>query len=155
MITFQPELFSAVIKEAQPLLRRHWEEIALYQDKIGLRPQWDLYYARERAGYFDLITARSNGVLVGYIGQVTGPGVHYADSLWSVNDLVWLDPAYRFGWVGVKLILAMEDHLRKKGVQVFEMQPKLHFEQDRGGLQKILDHLGFTQIATVHQKLLN
>ena len=154
MITYQSEPFSAVIREATPLLERHWKEIALFQDKIPFSPQFDLYYAWERLGRLEIITARSNGILVGYIGQILGPGVHCSQTLWSLSDLIWLDPAYREGWTGVKLIREMEKRLRERGVKVFELQPKLHFEKDRGGLQKILKYLDFEEVATVHVKLL-
>lgn len=154
MITYQRESFSSIVEEAQPLVKRHWQEIALFHDKLPLDVNYPLYFARERAGQLEIITARSNGALIGYIMQICGPGVHFQSVEFSLNDAIWLDPAYREGWVGIKLIIEMEKRLRERGVKVFEFQPKIHFERERGGLQKILAHRGFATIATVHQKWL-
>jgi hypothetical protein len=153
-ITYQVEPFSKMIHEAMPLLKKHHKEIALYQDKVPFSPDWDIYFARERSNGLIIVTARSNGVLVGYMGQIVGPGLHFNKTLWSFNDLIWLDPNYREGWIGIKLITEMEKVLRKLGVQVFEVNPKVHFEKDRGGMQKILDRLGFDFVSTIHQKWL-
>lgn len=143
-----------MVNEALPLFKRHHAEIALYQDRVPWKPDWDIYYARERAGGMVIVTARSNGVLIGYIAQVVGPGLHFNETLWSFNDVIWLDPNYREGWVGIKLITEMEKALRERGIKVFEMNPKVHFEKRRGGMQKILNHLGFEFVSTVHQKWL-
>jgi GNAT superfamily N-acetyltransferase len=153
-ITYQQERYSSVIKEALPLLFRHFQEIAEHQDKIPFDPNFDFFYGLERADSLVLVTVRSHGVLVGYSMQVCGPAMHFQKTLWSTNNLIWLDPAFRQGWIGVKLLIEMEKALREKKVQVFEMIPRLHFEKQRGGMQKILDRLGFECVGTVHSKWL-
>lgn len=135
-----------------PLLQRHHKEIALYQDHIKFDPDFDRYLYCERRGWYEIITARSNGVLVGYIAQWIGGPPHYRSTLWSDNDVFWLDPDYREGTVGIKLFVLMEKRLRERGVSVMTLQPKMHFEKDRGGVHKILDYLGFEATAMVWQK---
>lgn len=80
--------------------------------------------------------------------------MHFQKTLWSTNNLIWLDPAFRQGWIGVKLLTEMEKALRERKVKVFEMIPRMNFEKERGGMQKILDRLGFECVGTVHFKWL-
>ena len=146
-VEFQRENFSAVAREAIPLMRQHWREIALYQNRVPLEPNFEYYFAHERTGNFILLTARSNGVLVGYIANMVGPHPHYMTTIWANNDLFWLDPAYRAGMTGVKLFLKMDELLKSLGVKVNNYIPKLHFEKERGGVQKILLRLGYEPIG--------
>lgn len=151
-VTYQSELFSAVIKEALPLLRRHWQEIALFHDAIPLDPDFDYYYYMERCGRIDLITARSNGVLVGYMMQVGGPGTHFRSTLWSNNVVLWVEPSFR-GRIGIGLLIRMEAQLRARGFKLFEVESKIHKEDDVH-LGRLLDHRGFLRTGVTHQKLL-
>lgn len=151
-VSYQSEPFSGVIREALPLLRRHWQEVALYHDRIPLEPDFDYYYAMERMGRVALITARSHGTLVGYMMQVVGPGVHYLKTLWSNNVVLWVDPAFR-GRIGLALLIKMEEHLRSRGVTLFEIESKIYKEDDVH-LGRILDHRGFRRVAVVHHKVL-
>ena len=149
-VTYQQERYSDVIREALPLLYRHWQEIGDYHDKIPYDPNFDYYYAQERAGNIALVTARSNGVLIGYCMQVCGYGIHFRQTAWGVNDVIWLDPAFRSGRTGIKLIMKMEELLRSGGVKVFEMLPR----NKHPALGRICDYLGFERIGTIYQKWL-
>lgn len=146
-VTYQQERYSTVIREALPLLYRHWQEVGAVE-KIPYDPNFDYYYMQERAGNIALVTARSNGVLVGYCMQVCGYGIHYKQTAWGVNDVVYVDPAYRSGWIWVKLLIKMEEVLRSMKVQVFEMLPR----DKHPALGRICDYLGFDRIGTIHQK---
>lgn len=152
MISYQRELFSRIAQELLPLLRRHSREVALYQNRIELEPNWDFYHAIERTGNFICLTVRSNGVLVGYVLNIVGPHHHHCSSIWSNNDVFWLDPAYRSGMIGVRMFKEMDQILKGLGVQVSGYAPKLHFERERGGVQKILRHLGYEEVGTQMQK---
>lgn len=123
-------------------------EIGDWHERIPFNPNFDYYYGMERAGNVVLVTARSHGVLVGYCMQVLGQGIHYKTTKWGVNDVIWLDPAFRSGTVGIKLILEMEKILRSMKVQVFEMLPR----DKHPALAKICDRLKFERIGTIHQK---
>jgi hypothetical protein len=153
-ITFQFEPFSSIIQEALPLTRLHFDEVALWKDKAPLAPDLDYYFRVEREGRLEFLTARDDGVLVGYIGQVIGMGLHYQTTLWSSCPVFWLDPAYREGRTGIKLFTLMEGRLRERKVKIFELQPVRHFEAERGGVGKILKRLGFEHTSDIYQKWL-
>ncbi len=50
MLAFQIEKLGDVREEAEPLLRRHWEEIAVERDTVPLDPDWDTYARVDAAG---------------------------------------------------------------------------------------------------------
>ncbi len=133
-------------------MRRHWKELALYQNRIELEPDFDFYLSAELKGNFVLITARCDKLLVGYIGQLVARHPHYVSTIWARNDLFWLDPAYREGMTGVKLFIKMEELLRTLGVTINGYTPKDHFERERGGVGKILTRLGYEPVGTEYQK---
>jgi GNAT superfamily N-acetyltransferase len=154
VITYQREEFSQVARELLPLLRRHHKEIALYQNRVEFDPDWDFYYALERRRCLVALTVRSNGALVGYIFNFVGPHHHYRSTQWSNNDVFWLDPAYRAGAIGLRMFTEMDKLLASLGVKVSGYQPKLHFERERGGVQKLLRHLGYEEVGVQLQKTL-
>ena len=65
-LTFQWERFSAIAHEAAPLVRRHWAEVALFQDKMTLDPDWDRAIKLDLAGILRIMTVRHEGALVGF-----------------------------------------------------------------------------------------
>lgn len=147
-ITYQQESYASVIREALPLLQRHWREVGDHHDQRPFNPNFDYYFGQERAGNIALVTARSNGVLIGYVMQVCGYAIHYRQTRWSCNDVVWLDPAFRSGFVGIKLLTKMEEVLRSMKVHVFEMLPR----DKHPALGRICDYLKFERIGTIRQK---
>jgi hypothetical protein len=149
-ITYQQESYASVIREALPLLQRHHEEIGGWKERIPFDPNFDYYFAQELLGNVVLVTVRSHGVLVGYCMQITGPGIHYKQTQWSVNDLIWLDPAFRSGRIGIELILKMEEALRARKVQMFEMLPR----HEHPALGRVLDYLKFRNVGSIRQKWL-
>lgn len=144
VLKFQWERFAAIARELPPLFLRHWEEIALNRDSVPLDPNWPEYYRLDIAGVLRCLTVRTeSGTLAGYHFVLIFPHLHYASTLWAQSDMFWLDPAYRAGWWGVKLLSVVRDQLRAAGVKVHFVNIKLHFEADRGTLAKVLRRLGY------------
>ena len=135
-------------------MRRHWHEIALYQNRVEFNPDFDYYFRSERNGNLILITARDGDTLVGYMAQIAGFHPHYRTTVWANNDLFWMDPAYREGMTGVKLFIKMEECLRALGAKVNSFVPKDHFERERGGVDKILTRLGYEKVGSQMQKFI-
>jgi GNAT superfamily N-acetyltransferase len=118
-IKYAREDLYEVKDEAAHLLEKHWEEIALNKEKIKLNPDWNAYDAMYKSGQLGIYTARKNGKLIGYFVVVATPSLHYKDHLFAVNDIIYLDPEHRKGFVGIKLIKFAEEDLKKFGVSVF------------------------------------
>ena len=143
-LTFAWEPFRAFASELPPLFERHWREIALNQDAIPLDPDWDRYFQMDVAGILRCLTVRTaTGVLVGYHFVLVFPHLHYASTLWAQSDIFWLDPVFRRGWWGVRLLGVVRDRLKEAGVKKQQVNIKLHFEADRGTLERVLRRLGY------------
>jgi GNAT superfamily N-acetyltransferase len=146
-IKYAREDLYEVKDEAAHLLEKHWEEIALNKEKIKLNPDWNAYDAMYKSGQLGIYTARKNGKLIGYFVVVATPSLHYKDHLFAVNDIIYLDPEHRKGFVGIKLIKFAEEDLKKFGVSVFTINTKVHKPFD-----SLMERLGFNLIERVYSK---
>lgn len=105
----------------------------------------------DMAGVLRCLTARSrDGALVGYHFVLVFPHLHYATTLWAQSDIFWLDPVYRRGWWGVRLLGIVRDRLKEAGVKVHYVNIKLHFEADRGTLERVIRRLGYKPIEMIY-----
>lgn len=151
MLTFATERLSDVRAEAEPLLLRHWEEVALNRDTVALDPDWEAYQRVEDAGAFHVTTARQDGALVGYAAYVIAGNLHYRSLRVAECDIFWLAPERRHGMAGARLLKAAEEHLRALGVNKVILKTKLHGGLDLGPL---FDQLGYGAIERTHAKML-
>jgi GNAT superfamily N-acetyltransferase len=141
------ENLSSILGEVEALLEKHWEEIALNKEKIKLNPDWDAYASLDQAGQLGIYTARKDTKLVGYFIVVAAPNPHYKDHIFAVNDVIYLDPDYRKGFVGIKLIKFAEKDLKSLGVSVLAINTKVHRPFD-----SLMERLGFKLIERVYSK---
>lgn len=150
MLTFQTERLAAVREEAAPLLRRHWEEVALDQDTVPLDPDWEAYGRIEASDMLHITTARDQaGRLVGYSAYFLVPNLHYRSLCVAETDIFWLAPEYRKGTAGMRLLRAAEEHLKARGINKIVSKVKLH--RDTGPL---FERLGYTAIERIYAKKL-
>lgn len=147
MLTFQVESLADVREEAEPLLIRHWQEIALNQDTVPLDPDWAAYEKLEHAGRLCITTVRENGRLIGYVSDLIGGNLHYLSLRLAENDIFWLAPEHRRGRTGARLILESERNATALGVNKLVKRVKLH--NDVG---PFLERLGYVAIERVYVK---
>ena len=86
MITADIESFERALPELSKRFPQHWEELALFKDRMPLVPQFDEYIARERNGSLFLTVVRKNGEIVGYYTVQVAPGFHYGHTLTAHMD---------------------------------------------------------------------
>lgn len=154
-LAFRWERFSGLAKELAPLFLEHWREIALNQDDVPLDPDYDKYLNCELAGLLHVLAARAEGQLVGYIICLAGPHLHYASTPWCMVDLIYLQPAFRVGWNGVRLMKRFEAGMVKLGVKVIHIAEKLHFSETHEHHRKVgalFEFLGYNPIEQVYAK---
>ena len=149
MVKYQQEFLSQVQSDAEYLIKLHWSEIALNQDKIKLNPDWDAYYDLENQGKLKIFTARDEGNLVGYFVVILGNNIHYKDHLFASNDIIYLRKDYRKGFAGIRLIKFAEECLKSDGVSVLLINTKSHKPFD-----KVLERLKFKPIERVFSKFI-
>ena len=136
--------------EAQPLLVKHWREIATHQD-IPLSINRAFYERAEADGKLCILTARREGVLVGYAVFFIGPNQHYSTSLQALQDIFYVDPSVRGAMIGARLIHEADRILREKGVQVVFH----HVKTRHPILGALLARKGYTAVETIFSKRLD
>lgn len=150
--TFQWERYTAISAEVLPLMRRHWAEIEV---KDTLDPDFERYFAMDRAGIIRIFTARSNGVLVGYTAFLVSPDIMCKHRIIAAAHCFWLDPLEREGWTGVKMLRDCEEGLKAWGASIIEVRPKLDFCNDRGhSVATIMRRLKYRPTEMLYSKRL-
>jgi GNAT superfamily N-acetyltransferase len=139
----------ALYEEALPLARLQWEEIANYRELIPLSPRKDVYLASAKAGHLLFLTARFDGVLIGYAIFFIVYTAHYGKSLFAVNDIIYVLPEYRKGSVGVRLVKESERETKKRGAMLIRFHCKL-----TNDFASLLDRLGYNTDEISKGKLL-
>ena len=110
MITYDTELYSSCIEEIKPLFYKHWLEIAGHQDTVKLDPDFDRYQSIEEMGSLRIFTVRDDGKLIGYFISFIMPHIHYRNTVYALNDILYLAPEYRGGTIGYRMFkLVMKD----------------------------------------------
>lgn len=146
-VTFQIETLDECLEEMKPFLKLHWEEVALYKDKILLNPDYNKYYELEKIGILRISTARDEGKLVGYFISMIQPHIHYQDHLYAVNDILYLDESYRGADVAIGLFQFAEEDLKDLGVSVLIIAMKTAKPFDA-----LCEALDYTNVERVYSK---
>ena len=144
---YQIEKVKDCRKEVQPLIEKHWAEIALNQDAIKLNPDWDMYNKLEGLGMLYAYTAREGDKLVGYFTVVATKGLHYADHVFASCDIIYILPEYRKGRAGLGLIKHVEEDLKSKNISSLTINTKCHSPFD-----SLLEHLEFQLTERLYSK---
>lgn len=117
-VTFQTETMASY-EEAIPLFREH----AVVTDRSPdayLFVNVPLMQQLERAGALQIITARSNGRLFGYLMSVVGPCLEFEDKTVAVHTAFFASPLIQN--LGMKLQRAAMETLRERGVSEVHMR---------------------------------
>lgn len=123
-ITYKREYLIDCLEEIKPILEDHYYEVAMYQDKIDLNPDYEKYTKLEELGMLHLVCARDGDKLIGYFISVISPNMHYSDHLYAVNDILFLKSEYRNALVGQKMFQKAEELLKGEGVSVIAIHMK-------------------------------
>lgn len=150
MITFQVEKFADMFDEVLPMLTEHWKEVGLNHKSIPLDIDVRAYVNSEAQGILHIVTARENGILIGYHCSFVRPHVHYLSCLTAFTDIYFITPSKRgIPTVAVRLFKEVKRTLQQRGVQRIITPTKVHL--DKG---KLLEHLGYKEIERVYELLL-
>jgi GNAT superfamily N-acetyltransferase len=146
---FAREPLAKVREEIEYLINKNWEETSVYKDSFKLDPDWKTYEAVDRGGLLGIYTARKQGRLIGYLVIMANYHMHYKEHIFASNDILYLDPEHRKGFLGIKLIKFVEEDLRKMGVSVFNLNttPLRPFDN-------LLERLGFNLVERIYSKKL-
>jgi len=148
MITFQTEPFMRAYTDAYPALVRHYDEIAENKEATGpINPDLRAYEALEATGRLRVLTARKDGVIVGYFTFFIGRNLHY-DVTCGTEDIYWLAPEYRgIPKLAIRLFLEAEKIMRSEGVRIATVKTKVANDHE-----KFFAHLGYRPFERVYVK---
>lgn len=113
------------------LIAEHWAELGVHRDQMILDPDYDLLLVLAKHNRFRAWTARCDGLLVGYMGWMTQPHLHYRRTLHAVEDLFLMSAPYRRGLNGYRMFTECFAALREIGAQRCIIHEKVHFQHER------------------------
>jgi len=148
-VTYQRERVRNMWNEALPLLREHYKEVGLYNDKVLFDPDVEKYEMLDDMDILYIVTARDEEKLVGYYACFIQPNLHYKQTLASTADVFYVHPEYRKGFVGIKLLKEAEEHMRDLGVDVMTLAFKTY-----SPLDPLLERLGWDYTERFYSKYL-
>lgn len=147
MIKFSVESLHDCLEELEPLLKEHHKEIALYQDRVPFNPDYERYLDLEESGELHTVVAREDGKVVGYYMSFLVPHIHYKDTLYAINDVVYLEPRVRHSSIAQHMIEYVEENLKELGVSVITLHMKTYLPFE--GLAR---KLGFEKVEYIYSK---
>lgn len=162
MITYQVEKWDECYEEAIPMLEAHYIEIATDKSIKPLDPDIEKYESMEEAGMLRIFTVREEmkviqpitgeqiinddlpakpkGRLIGYFVSIVMKGLHYQQTTLAVNDIMYVDPAYRGGTVGYRMMKLAAQDLKNLGADILTIHMKTDYPF-RSLLEKLDYHL--------------
>ncbi len=144
-ILFAVEPLHQVKEEIIPLLEKHWEELEWIKTH-PLNPDWDKYESLDRASLLVIMTAREEGVLIGYNVFIVHQSMHYKNLKAANQDLIYIAPERR--GFGTYFIHWSEGILKELGVDRVYYHTKA--VKDFG--EKILLPQGYALVDQVYGK---
>lgn len=100
--------YDFAIKQVEPLLAEHWDEVAKNKHLMVLKPDHETYRKVEREGNLLILCAYRNGSVVGYSCSFIYPHMHYSDLSVCSNDVLFVHKDHRNSPVGLQLIRKTE-----------------------------------------------
>jgi GNAT superfamily N-acetyltransferase len=140
-ITAQIEQLADCLEEMKPLFPAHWEELAIFKDKMPLDPQYNIYWTREQHDELVMATLRKDGELIGYWPTFIAPGLHYGSTLTATMDILWIKPEHRGDGSGKVLFDCLKTELKRRGAKIWYAGSKNHKE-----IEWFLTMLGFEPV---------
>jgi hypothetical protein len=134
----------------EDLAFQDWAEVEVHTDQVPLAIDWGHMMAQERLGTYRVISARIGGELAGYNSFFINRHTRARDTLFAINDALYLAPQYRQGWNGVRFLRESDRLLKEAGVAKVQYGIKTHMPA--GG--HILARLGYEHIEDVYAKIL-
>jgi len=147
MPVFSVETYDQIISDLKPMLKDHWQELAVHKD-IVLDPDFVFYENAHKAGLIQILTARLNGELIGYAVFVVRIHPHYKNNSWASNDLIWLHPDWRNLGFGREFIGFIDREFKRRGVDVIHINEKT----SSPALGMLLKSVGYVAVEVGYEK---
>ena len=150
MLTFAIEPVEHTWNQVMILANQHWEGTKSYRRHEPFNPSFDRYQHYNQSGFFQLLTARNQGELVGYFGVYLSHSMH-SQHLMMTEDTFFLRQDYRGGRNALRFLHFIEAKAHEWGVH--EIMFSCEIDNDTG-IQKLLDYLHYQPVIQQFSKRL-
>lgn len=141
------ELLSAVIRELLPVIKDHYEAIGL--NGAPFDPDWDQLLALERAQFLLVWVARTPaGTIAGYAMVMSTADMFACRTPMASIESVWLDPAWRSGFKGIKFIKALVQSIKELNGPSTKIRI---YSSEKFPIGKVYDRCGFKKTGTTFE----
>lgn len=138
MTTYGQEPLSKIRPEIEALTAKHWDEMAHGFEGIAVQPMWDLWVTAELQNALVGVTARQEGLLIGYFGFILHP-FPSAKDVKAATSTPYFVARGRYRGVILRRLMKMAVAIVKgRGVQLITIRN--HPSASAGS---ILENLGF------------
>jgi len=137
-ISYQVEHWNDIVKEFEPFIQPHWEELGLDHQDVPVALDYASYEKLDNDGFLHTVTVRKDGELIGYHISLVRTMLHYVNTLHGIVDLYYLKPEHRKSKIGVEMFKFAEASMKELGVVKIITATKLHLNHS-----KLLESLGY------------
>jgi GNAT superfamily N-acetyltransferase len=120
-VTFQEESLERFWADAQPLFAEHCAAVGEEEGNF-LNKNRDLFARLEAAGAWQIVTARSNGRMFGYLCSIVGPSLENAKTITATQTTFFASKDAAGMGLGLKLQKAAIAFARNRGVSEIYMR---------------------------------
>lgn len=157
MLEFAVETWADLERDGQDIFKVHYDELALHKEQMPMGLDGTIYLELERLQRLLVITARKEGVLVGYyLGIFIPKHPHNKDAgPVATTDMFYILPEHRKGGAGARLLRFAVDEFRRRGIVVVSLSIKwLREKESDWQTLRMLNALGWECTDLVLQKVL-
>lgn len=130
MVDFAVEPVQSWSADADALIYAHWQELGLDLD-LEIAPDFEKMKILEKLGMFKVLTARSEGRLVGYLLAVINAHLHYRTSApMFIVDAYYIAPEHRDG-TGARMMYFAESIAKSIGAIKIYTSCKVHRDHSK------------------------
>lgn len=141
-------LTAALIEETKAVQGEYWEEVAAPFHSFPPDVDWKTYLIAQQNGKLKVLTGRVGGALKAGAFIVITPHPHYACIAASL-PLLFVDPEYRRGREGLRLVKLAEEEAAKSGAQLMMTHGGVH-----NGVYKLFEHLDYSDAGRYFVKVI-
>jgi len=147
-MTFQVESFDDWYRDGRKLFEDHLTEVGEAPGN-HVNKNLDLLRRLDRAGAMQIVTARANGRMFGYLQTVIGPSLESSDRTFAAHGTFFASPDAP--GLGMKLQRAALRALRERGVGPIDLNMQAGPRGSGPRLGTIYRRLGADDFGTVHR----
>lgn len=137
-VTIQTECFEAFYRDGKKLFDEHYEEAGSFAD-LKLDPSIEFASAMEKAGFLQIVTARTHAEMVGYIVFLINPCFESREVLLGFQNIFFVTKKRR-GRLGLRLHAFARAQLKKRGVSALILRSGVRSDGPRQ--EKLFVRLG-------------